>query len=89
MSRGRGSTTKMGFRTLELIFFTFFPQAFFHSEFDGDGVSHGLGHAKHENHKINLKNVNAWWNDDENDKNRLRSDFFPIIFPRDYVTPIL
>ena len=39
------------FSRQKLIFFTFFSQGIFHSDIDGDGVSYGLGYAKHKNHK--------------------------------------
>ena len=41
----------MHFRTQEMNFFTIFLQVFYHSEFDGDGVSLSLGYAKQENHE--------------------------------------
>ena len=50
MLRVGETTTKMHFCTKKRIYFTFFSQGFFHSDFDGDGVSYGLGGAKHENH---------------------------------------
>ena len=57
MFRVGARSSKMHFRTQEMNFFTIFLHVFYHSEFDGDGVSLSLGYAKQENHeKKSFKN---------------------------------
>ena len=41
----KGGETKLDFHLLHFIFFKFVSWAFFHSDFDGEWVSYGLGHG--------------------------------------------
>ena len=43
--KGGEMTTKMDFHLLHFIFFNFFSWEFFHSDFDGEWVSYGLGNG--------------------------------------------